>query len=57
MGNLLKSITVLAVTAVLSILPYAASGQPERYDIPVGSSIFTGPADAPITIFEFLDFQ
>jgi hypothetical protein len=29
----------------------------KRYDIPVENSPSFGPADAPVTIFEFLDFQ
>lgn len=57
MKNLLKNIAVLTVAAVVFMLPYRASAQVDRYEIPVGNSVFTGPADAPITIFEFLDFQ
>jgi protein-disulfide isomerase len=36
-----------------------AAEQPEvrRYDIPVGNSYAIGPADAPITIVEFSDYQ
>ncbi len=29
----------------------------KRYSVPVGDSPATGPADAPVTIIEFLDFQ
>ncbi len=48
----------LTTIAILCLLPFYATGQEiKRHDIPVGHSIFKGPADAPITIFEFLDFQ
>ena len=57
MKNVMKNIAVLAVAALLAMLPFRASAQVDRYEIPVGNSVFTGPADAPITIFEFLDFQ
>ncbi len=29
----------------------------ERFDVPVGDSPAVGPADAPVTIIEFLDYQ
>ena len=49
-------IVVLTIT-IFSLLPCIAFGQNERYDIPLDNCVFMGPADAPITIFEFLDFQ
>jgi len=57
MKNLKTSSKVLALIAILFLLPFSAFGQVERYEIPLGNSVFKGPADAPITIFEFLDFQ
>lgn len=42
------------------ILFFAASvsfAQDKRYDVPVGDSPMLGPANAPVTIIEFLDFQ
>lgn len=29
----------------------------KRYDVPIGNSPQMGPADAPVTIIEFIDFQ
>jgi len=40
-----------------SAAPAAAPAAPERHDIPVGDSPARGPADAPVTIIEFADFQ
>ena len=51
-----RLITALLI-AILSLLPCSVFAQTERYEIPLGNSVFLGPADAPITIFEFLDFQ
>jgi hypothetical protein len=42
---------------IISLIPLAAFGQQERYELPVGNSVPMGPDNAPITIFEFLDFQ
>ena len=42
------------------VIPAAAGAQgteEKRYDIPIGNSPSLGPADAPVTIVEFLDFQ
>ena len=41
-------------------LPAAAGAQgteEKRYQIPLENSPSIGPADAPVTVFEFLDFQ
>lgn len=34
-----------------------ALAEEKRIEIPVGDSPSLGPADAPVTIIEFLDFQ
>ena len=57
MKNINRQITALIIIVILSLIPFSASAQPERFDVPVGNSVHMGPADAPITIFEFLDFQ
>jgi hypothetical protein len=38
-------------------LAAAVAAQEKRYDVPIGDSPSLGPADAPVTIVEFLDFQ
>ena len=45
------------VLVFFSLLPLAASGETERYELPIDNAVYRGPADAPITIIEFLDFQ
>lgn len=50
------SLLLLAALA----LPVAAGAQGievKRHQLPVENSPSTGPADAPVTVFEFLDFQ
>jgi len=50
---------LLLLIAVL-VLPAAAGAQgteEKRYQIPLENSPSIGPADAPVTVFEFLDFQ
>ena len=42
------------------MLPAVAGAQgteEKRYQIPLENSPSIGPADAPVTMFEFLDFQ
>jgi hypothetical protein len=34
-----------------------AQAEPKRVDVPIGDSPSIGPADAPVTIIEFIDFQ
>jgi hypothetical protein len=49
--------TILLGIGFLLLVPFITSGQEQRHDIPLDHAVFRGPADAPITIIEFLDFQ
>ncbi len=55
----MKRLTWLVLLAALA-LPVVAAAQgteEKRYQIPLENSPSIGPADAPVTVFEFLDFQ
>jgi protein-disulfide isomerase len=55
----MKRFTLLVLLAALA-LPVAAGAQgvdEKRYQIPLENSPSVGPADAPVTMVEFLDFQ
>ncbi|MDX9894109.1 hypothetical protein [Desulfofustis limnaeus] len=47
------------IVLLLAVLFWAclAGAQEKRFDVPIGDSPSLGPADAPVTIIEFLDFQ
>ena len=47
--------TMLCIIFLLLCAVAHAEGQ--KVDIPIGNSPTMGPADAPITIIEFIDFQ
>jgi len=55
----MKRLTLLLLVAVLAVPAFAgAQGTGEkRYQIPLENSPSIGPADAPVTMFEFIDFQ
>jgi hypothetical protein len=48
---------VLLLLIIFILLPVLAPSEEKRYDIPIGGSPQMGPANAPVTIIEFLDFQ
>jgi hypothetical protein len=49
-----KLLPAVLFVLFLSSLGHAAE---QRYSIPIDNCPILGPADAPITIIEFLDFQ
>ena len=55
----MKRLTLLVLCAVLALpaLAVAQGTEEKRYQIPLENSPSIGPADAPVTMFEFLDFQ
>jgi hypothetical protein len=51
---MVKKILICVFALLLSGMVYAAE---KRVDVPIGDSPSQGPADAPVTIIEFIDFQ
>jgi hypothetical protein len=47
----------LAFLILLLCLAGYSQAVEKRYSVPIGDSPAMGPADAPVTIIEFLDFQ
>jgi hypothetical protein len=48
---------VLIMVLAIPAAAWAQGVEEKRYQIPIENSPSIGPADAPVTIFEFLDFQ
>ena len=48
---------LLAVALALPAAALAQGTEEKRYQIPLENSPSFGPADAPVVMFEFLDFQ
>ncbi len=53
LSAMMKKLLICLVVLLLSGIAHAE----ERTDVPVGDSPSMGPADAPVTIIEFIDFQ
>jgi hypothetical protein len=51
---MLKKLLIVLAVVVLCTTVQAAQ---KRTEVPVGDSPSLGPADAPVTIIEFIDFQ
>lgn len=47
----------LLICLCVLLLSGMAQAEEKNIDIPVGDSPILGPADAPVTIVEFIDFQ
>jgi hypothetical protein len=47
----------LVLAVLLVLVTGGAVAEEKRFSVPLGDSPSTGPADAPVTIIEFLDFQ
>jgi hypothetical protein len=50
----MKKIIFIVMVMLISLSAAAAE---KRFSVPLGDSPSTGPANAPVTIIEFLDFQ
>ena len=57
-GTMRSNARRLAVWIVLTLLAAVPAGASDvRYAVPAGDSPSIGPANAPVTIVEFLDYQ
>jgi len=55
MGSNARRLALWIALALLAAVPAGAADV--RYDVPVGDSPSIGPANAPVTVVEFLDYQ
>lgn len=51
------ALLLLLAALALPTVAGAQGTEEKRYQIPLENSPSSGPADAPVTVFEFLDFQ
>ena len=57
-NNMKKRIfIILFFTVSVFIMVSLAYSSDKRFDVPLADSPSLGPADAPVTIIEFLDYQ
>ncbi len=47
----------LVFIMMVILISVSAAADEKRFSVPIGDSPATGPANAPVTIIEFLDFQ
>jgi hypothetical protein len=47
----------LVLTMIVLFITASAFADERRFSVPINDSPTTGPADAPVTIVEFIDFQ
>jgi len=47
----------LALFLAVAVFAFTAAAQEKRFDVPLEDSPSLGPANAPVTIIEFIDFQ
>jgi hypothetical protein len=47
----------ILISVLVLLLFGIAHAEEKRFDVPIGNSPTFGPADAPVTIIEFIDFQ
>jgi hypothetical protein len=47
----------LFIIMIVTLISVSAFADEKRFTVPIGDSPAIGPANAPVTIIEFLDFQ
>lgn len=50
-------ISALLFFSVFSLVAHSFGAEQQRFDVAIGNSLQRGPATAPVTLIEFLDFQ
>jgi len=50
----MRKLIFIMIVALVSVPAFA---EEKRFPVPIGDSPSTDPANAPVTIIEFLDFQ
>ena len=50
----MRKLIFIMIVTLISVSVFADE---KRFSVPIGDSPATGPANAPVTIIEFLDFQ
>ena len=55
-GLIIRMKKILIILFILFIAPYSFAEE-KRYNVPLLDSPVLGPANAPVTIIEFLDYQ
>ncbi len=53
----MKSLRRIMMIALLLLFTVPAGAADKRVSVPIGDSPSIGPENAPVTIFEFIDFQ
>ncbi|MHB8909413.1 MAG: hypothetical protein ACYDAA_11110 [Syntrophales bacterium] len=48
---------IIVILSVILLAPSLGYGAEKRFSVPIDDSPTAGPADAPVTMVEFLDFQ
>jgi len=52
-----RSVVPVCIALIVAAAGAVSANEVKRFEIPIGDSPAQGPADAPVTIVEFLDFQ
>ena len=52
-----KMIKKIVMCVFVLLLFGVAHAEQKRFEVPIGDSPSMGPANAPVTIIEFIDFQ